>query len=43
MEYSTLKTESKTIQEVSPSHLRSLYDICAQIPDQRAAEGSNMR
>ncbi|WP_151758474.1 transposase family protein [Dictyobacter vulcani] len=43
MEYSTLKTESKTIQEVSPSHLRSLYDICAQILISGQPEGSNMR
>lgn len=39
MEYSTLKIEGKTIDEVKPSHLHSLYDICAQIPDQRAARG----
>lgn len=39
MEYTTLTVEGNGVQELSPEQTQSLYEICQQIEDKRAARG----
>jgi hypothetical protein len=39
MEYTTLTVEGNGVQELSPEQTQSLYEMCQQIEDKRAARG----
>ena len=39
MDYTTLRVESKTGQEQAPKQMQTLYEVCHQVVDGRAARG----